>query len=137
MTDRAEMENLLRRLHGARVAGDLAGILATFSDDVSFRIAGASDGKPISITANGVKQVRSWLTVMVKSFRLTDYTRISTIVDGSKAAALWQVTTLSRITGLAVPTELVDLIDVHEGKITSYTEFFTPSSSGSRTTPRA
>ncbi|MGH7668849.1 MAG: nuclear transport factor 2 family protein [Gemmatimonadaceae bacterium] len=137
MTDRAEMENLLRRLHGARVAGDLAGILATFSDNVSFRIAGASDGKPISIAANGVMQVRSWLSVMVKSFWLTDYAQISTIVEGSKAAALWQVTTHSRITGLGVPTELVDLIEVHDGKITSYTEFFTPVSAGVRKAPHA
>jgi ketosteroid isomerase-like protein len=135
MTDRAEMENLLRRLHGARVAGDLAGILATFSDDVRFRIAGASDGKPISITATGVKQVRAWLTVMVKSFLLTDYNLISVIVEGSKAAALWQVTTHSRITGFEVPTELVDLIEVHDAKITSYTEFFTPSNSDPRKAP--
>lgn len=135
MTDRVEMEKLLRRLHGARVAGDLAGILATFSDDVSFRIAGASDGKPISITASGVKQVRSWLSVMVKSFWMTDYALISTIVEGAKTAALWRVTTHSRITGLEVPTELVDLIEVHDGRITSYTEFFTPSGSGPRKAP--
>jgi ketosteroid isomerase-like protein len=137
MTERAEMENLVQRLHGARVAGDLAGILATFSDDVSFRIAGASDGKPISITATGVKQVRPWLAVMVKSFWMTDYALSSLIVEGSKAAALWQVTTHSRITGLEVPTELVDLIEVRDGRITSYTEFFTPSSSGSRKASRA
>lgn len=137
MTDRVEMEKLLRRLHGARVAGDLAGILATFSDDVSFRIAGASDGKPISITASGVKQVRSWLSVMVKSFWMTDYALISTIVEGAKTAALWRVTTHSRITGLEVPTELVDLIEVHDGRITSYTEFFTPSGSGPRKAPHA
>jgi len=135
MTDRAEVEDLLRRLHGARVAGDLAGMLATFSDDVRFRIAGASDGKPISITATGVKQVRAWLTVMVKSFWLTDYDLTSTIVEGSKAAALWRVTTHSRITGLEVSTELVDLIEVRDGKMTSYTEFFTPSSSGPRKAP--
>lgn len=135
MTERAEMDDLLRRLHGARVAGDLAGILATFSDDVRFRIAGASDGKPISITATGVARVQAWLAVMVKSFWLTDYDLISLIVEGSKAAALWQMTTHSRITGLEVPTELVDLIEVHDGKITSYTEFFTPSSSSSRKAP--
>lgn len=128
MTDRAEIEKLLRQLHEARVRGDLPGLLGTFADDVSFRIAGASDGKPIAINARGVSQVRSWMTVMVKSFSLTDYELLSLLVDGPRGAAHWQVTTHSRITGLDVPTELVDLFEVDGGKIVSYTEFFMPRS---------
>jgi ketosteroid isomerase-like protein len=126
MTDRAEVQGLLRRLHEGRVKGDLAGVLSTFSDDVRFRICGASDGKPIAITAEGVAQVRTWMTMLIKSFWLTDYATLAILVDGSRAAAHWRVTTHSRITGLEVPTELVDLVDVHAGKIVTYTEFFTP-----------
>jgi ketosteroid isomerase-like protein len=32
----------------------------------------------------------------------------------------------SKITGALVPTELVDLIEVRDGHIVSYTEFFVP-----------
>jgi ketosteroid isomerase-like protein len=132
MTDRANIESLLRELHEARVRGDLPGLLATFADDVRFRIAGASDGKPIAINAKGLPQVRSWMTVMVKSFSLTDYDLLSLVVEGSKAVAHWQVTTHSRITGLEVPTELVDLIEVRDRKIASYTEFFTPTTGAAK-----
>jgi len=132
MTDRAEIERLLRQLHEARMEGDLPGLLSTFADDVRFRIAGASDGKPIAINVRGVAQVRSWMAVMVKSFSLTDYRLLSLLVDGDQAAAYWQVTTQSRITGLDVPTELVDLLEVKDGKIVSYTEFFTPRSEAPR-----
>jgi hypothetical protein len=36
----------------------------------------------------------------------------------------------SRITGLTVPTELIDLVEVRKGRIISYTEFFVPLSRG-------
>lgn len=128
MIDRAEIEQLLNKLHEARVQGDLPGLLGTFSDDVHFRIAGASDGKPIAINANGIDEVRTWLAVMVKSFTLTDYELLSLLVEGAEAAAHWQVTTQSRITGQDIPTELVDLVEVRDGRIVRYTEFFTPRS---------
>jgi ketosteroid isomerase-like protein len=126
VTDRLEIDRLLRELHGARVRGDLEGMLATFSDDVSFRIAGATDGKPIAIAATGIGKARPWLSMLVKSFRLTDYTLRSLLIDGAGAAAHWQVTIHSRITGTEVPTELIDLVEVRDHKITAFTEFFTP-----------
>ena len=132
MTDRIAIERLLRRLHAARMSGDLTALLATFRDDVSLRIAGASDGKPIAIAAKGIGQVRPWLSMLVRSFRLTDYTLLSLLIDGAAAAAPWQVTIHSRITGTQVATELVDLVEVRGDKIASYTEFFTPRPDTSR-----
>jgi ketosteroid isomerase-like protein len=126
LTDRLEIDRLLRELHGARVRGDLAAILRSFGDDASFRIAGASDGKPIAVTAEGIGAIRPWLAMMVKTFRLSDYVLLSLLIDGTRAAAHWRVTIHSRITGTAVPTELVDLAEVREGRIASYTEFFAP-----------
>jgi len=123
---------VLRQLHTARVGGDLAAVLATFTDDLSLRIAGASDGKPIAISAHGISQARPWLSMLVRSFRLTDYTLLSLLIDGEEAAAHWQVRIHSKITGTVVPTELVDLVQVRDGKIASYTEFFTPRSDTSR-----
>lgn len=132
MTDRLEIDHLLRRLHEARVRGDLEALLATFTDDVSLRITGASDGKPIAITAKGIGQVRPWLSMLVKSFWLTDYALLSLLIDGTQVAAHWQVTIHSRITGTGVPTELVDLVEVRDDKIVSYTEFFAPRPDTSR-----
>jgi len=43
-----------------------------------------------------------------------------------RAAAHWRVDIHSKITGVVVPTELVDLIDVRGGRISSHIEFFVP-----------
>ena len=97
-----------------------------FSDDGTFQIAGASDGKPIAVNANGLAEFRPWLSVMVKAFRLSDYALLSLVVDGNRAAVHWRVRILSKITGVTIPTELVDLVEVRADRIASYTEFFVP-----------
>ena len=51
MTERAAAERMVRDLHAARVAGDLAGMCRLFADDGRFEIAGASADKPIAIRA--------------------------------------------------------------------------------------
>ena len=93
-------------------------------NDAKFRIAGTSHGSPIAITAVGANEIRQWLSLMIKSFQLTDHTIQSIIIDGAKAAVHWQARIHSRITGATVLTELVDLVRVREGRIASYTEFF-------------
>ena len=126
MTDRLQVEQLLRELHAARVDGDLERLCRLFASDAGLRIAGTSDGKPIAIAASGIAQIRPWLSMLVKSFRMRDYQRLSLVVDGSRAAAHWRVNIDSKITGTTASTELVDLIEVRDGQIASYIEFFVP-----------
>jgi ketosteroid isomerase-like protein len=63
---------------------------------------------------------------MLKTFKLTRYQLLSIVIDGGRAAVHWQVDIRSKITGVVVPTELVDLVEVSGGRITSYREFFAP-----------
>jgi ketosteroid isomerase-like protein len=126
MTDRVEVGRVVRDLHAARVRGDLAAMCRAFADDGIFRIAGSSDGKPIAITAAGLREFRPWLAMMVKAFRLSDYALLSMVIDGDRAAAHWRVRIHSKITGVSVPTELVDLVEISAGRISTYTEFFVP-----------
>ena len=126
MTDRPEIEQLVRELHAARLEGNLERLCALYADEARLRISGSTDGKPIAIAAIGIAEIRPWLSILVKTFRLTQYTILSLSVDAPRAAAHWRVDIHSKITGALVPTELVDLIEVHEGKIASYVEFFVP-----------
>jgi len=126
MTDRLQVEQLLRELHAARLDGDLERLCKLFSPDARLRIAGSSDGKPIAIAASGSGQIRSWLSMLIKTFRLSRYRLLSLTVDGSRAAAHWRVDIHSKITGVMSPTELVDLVEVREERIAAYTEFFVP-----------
>lgn len=126
MTDRVQVEQLVRELHAARLEGNLERLCGLYSEEARLRIAGTSDGKPIAVAATGIAEIRPWLSILVKTFRLTQYTLLSLTVDGSRAAAHWRVDIHSKITGVVVPTELVDLIDLRGGRISSHTEFFVP-----------
>ena len=126
MTDRFAIDRLLRELYAARARGDLDAVCRTFAEDATFRIAGASHASPIAITAAGIGEIRSWLALMIKSFQLRDDAIVSLIIDGARAAAYWRATVHSRITGAAVLTDLVDLVEVRGGRIISYLEFFAP-----------
>jgi ketosteroid isomerase-like protein len=97
-----------------------------FSPDARLRIAGSSDGKPIAIDASRIARIRPWLSILVKTFRLRGYELLSLTIEGTSAAAHWRVDIESKITGISIPTELVDLIEVRNGQITSQIEFFVP-----------
>jgi ketosteroid isomerase-like protein len=126
MTERVEVERVVRELHQARLAGDLAGMCRLFAERGHYEIAGASADKPIAIRVEGIEAFRPWLAMMTKVFRLSGYELKSLIVEGSRAAAHWRVDILSKVTGTTVPTELVDLVEIEGGRIASYREFFVP-----------
>lgn len=126
MTVRQETEQLLRDLYAARVSGDIAAVYEKFSPDARFQIAGASHSTPVAVTAVGAGEYRPLLAIMVKTFKLSDEQIMSLLIDGTKAAVHWRAKIFSRLTGTTVATELVDMIEIHEGRIGSYIEFFAP-----------
>jgi ketosteroid isomerase-like protein len=127
MSDRSQVEQLVKELHAARIAGDLERLCRLYAPDARLRIAGSSDGKPIAIDASRIARIRPWLSILVKTFRLSKYQLLSVTIEGRQAAAHWRVDIESKITGIVIPTELVDLLEVREGQIASQIEFFVPS----------
>ena len=126
MAERVVAERIIRQLHAARVGGDLAGLCRLFADQGRFEIVGASADKPIAIRANGLAEFKPWLSMMVKVFRLTEYSLLSLVVEWPRATAHWRADIYSKVTGVTVSTELVDLVESSEDRILSYTEFFAP-----------
>ena len=122
--ERPNLERLLRELYAARAAGDLDRLCSLFTADALFKIAGSSDGKPISIAARGEREIRSWLGVLVKTFRISRHEIRSMVIDSPRAAVQWRANIHSRITGASVVTELVDMIETRDGRISSYVELF-------------
>lgn len=126
MTNRLEVERLLRELYAARVAGDLERICRTFTDDAKLEIAGASYSTPIAVRASGLAEIRTWLALLVKTSQLGNQEILSMIIEDASAAVHWRSRIRSRVTGAAVLTDLVDVFQVREGRIASYIEFFAP-----------
>jgi ketosteroid isomerase-like protein len=121
-------EKIIGDLHSARVAGDLAAMCRLYADRGEFRIAGASADKPIAIAAHDLAGFRPWLSMLVKVFRITNYQRLAFVFEGTRATAHWRADIHSKITGITVPTELVDLVEFDDERIVGYCEFFVPRS---------
>jgi ketosteroid isomerase-like protein len=128
MTDRFEIDRLLRELYAARLRGDLDAVCRSFSDDAVFQIAGAGQVSPVSNRAVGVGEFRPLLGVMIKTFKLRDQVILEVLIDGMKAAVHWRAGVYSRITGTMVLTEFVAIVEVRDARIVSYLEFFAPRS---------
>jgi ketosteroid isomerase-like protein len=128
MTDRLEIDRLLRGLYAARLRGDLDAVCQSFSDDAVFQIAGAGQVSPVSNRAVGVAEFRPLLAVMIKTFKLRDQVILAVLIDGMKAAVHWRAGVYSRITGTMVLTEFVAIVEVRNDRIVSYLEFFAPRS---------
>jgi ketosteroid isomerase-like protein len=126
MMNRVEVEKLLGEFYAARTDGRLEPLCGLFAPNAAFKIAGASDGKPIAIAAEGLQSIRGWLGVMLKTFKLTRYEVLTRVIDGPRAAVYWRADIHSKVTGVVVPTELVDLFEVSDGRVVSYREFFAP-----------
>jgi ketosteroid isomerase-like protein len=126
VSERIVAERLIQQLHAARVAGDLAGMCRAFADDGRYEILGASADKSIAIRAQNLAEFRPWLSMMVKVFKITNYQLLSLVVEWPKAVAHWRADIYSKVTGVTVPTELVDVVKLNDDSIVTYTEFFAP-----------
>jgi ketosteroid isomerase-like protein len=124
--ERIVAERAIQQLHAARLGGDLAGMCRVFADDGRYEILGASADKSIAIRANNLAEFRPWLSMLVKVFRLSNYQLLSLTVEIPRVVAHWRVDIFSKVTGVTVPTELVDVVQIDGERIAAYTEFFAP-----------
>jgi ketosteroid isomerase-like protein len=126
VAERIVAQRIIEKLHAARVAGDLAGMCRLFADTGRFEILGASADKPIAIQAVDLAGFKPWLAMLVKVFKINNYALLSTVTEWPRATAHWRADIYSKVTGITVRTELVDIVEVSEDRILSYTEFFAP-----------
>jgi ketosteroid isomerase-like protein len=120
-----QIDRLLGELYAARLSGDLDGVCRAFADDAKFQIAGTSETSPVGIKAAGIKEFRPLLALMIKTFKLGALTIRTMNVEGDHATVRWQANVRSRITGATVPTEMIDIVEIRDGRIVNFNEVFT------------
>ena len=123
MTDRAQIESLLREAYAARKRGDVDAITRAFVPNPHFELAGARQTSPIAIRCTEGNQFRTLMSGMVQTFEFLDHEILGMIIEGNRAAVHWRSRMRSGVTGEEVVTELVDLVTVENGKIASFVEF--------------
>jgi len=126
VAERIVAQRMVEKLHAARVAGDLAGMCRLFADTGRFEILGASADKPIAIQAVDLAGFKPWLAMMVKVFKINNYATLALVVEWPRVTAHWRADIHSKITGVTVPTEFVDLFEFRDDRIVGYNEFFVP-----------
>lgn len=126
MSTRQLAGQIIEKLHAARVSNDLEGMCRLFAPSGRFEILGASADKPIAIRATDLTAFKPWLAMLVKVYRLNNYVLLSTTVEWPRATAHWRAAIYSKVTGVTVDTELVDILELSGERIVGFTEFFAP-----------
>jgi ketosteroid isomerase-like protein len=123
MSDRSQFERLLKEVYAARKKGDVEGILRLFSVDAHFQMAGSISASPMPLRTAGVTEFRTVLERLIRTFEWVDQDIICMLIDGPRAAVHWRGKIRSSVTGETVDTELVDIVEVKDGRIVSFIEF--------------
>jgi ketosteroid isomerase-like protein len=120
---RAEIEQLVRKLYAARVAGDVEAIMAWAAPDVHFALAGDPAASPVAGQLTGADKLRPQLAQLVKAFTFHSYDITALLVEGSRAAVRAKANITSVASGATVDMELADFIEVKDGRVVSFVQF--------------
>ena len=119
MSDRTEIEGLVRALYAARVGNDIATVDRLFADDAEFEILGRN---PAAVRTTGRRNIVAAAEALMKSFVMDDLAIVALLIDGNRAAVHWRVTVKSAASRNPVPTDMIDIVTIENGKIVSLTE---------------
>jgi ketosteroid isomerase-like protein len=120
---RAEMEQLIRKLYAARVAGDVEAIMAWAAPDVHFALAGDPTASPVAGRLTGADKLRPQLVQLIQAFTFHRYDITTLLVEGSRAAVRAKAKITSVRSGATVDMELTDFIEVEDGRVVSFVQF--------------
>lgn len=123
MTDRSQVEQLLKEAYAARKRGDVDGVCGCFVENPTFVMAGAREASPIAVQCTDGTTFRTLISSLIRTFEWIDQQILSMIIDGPKAAVHWRGRIRSTLSGDEVVTELVDVLTISGGKIQSLVEF--------------
>jgi ketosteroid isomerase-like protein len=117
MDTRASIEALLDKAYDGRRRNDAAAAAAAFCDDGCFRANGMPGG-----TKSRSEQIAA-LTQMFEAFAVLDFHEHSRVIDPPRAVVHWRGRFRLQ-NGREGDTDIVDLIEIRDGKIASLTTFY-------------
>jgi ketosteroid isomerase-like protein len=117
MDTRATIEAILDKAYAARRNQDAAATAACFCDDGCFMANGMPAG-----TRNRTEQV-SALQQMFDAFALVEFREHCRIIDPPRAVVHWRGKFRAK-NGQVGDTDVLDLIEVRDGRIAALTTFF-------------
>jgi ketosteroid isomerase-like protein len=116
MDTRATIETLLDKAYAARRSHDVAAAASCFTEDGCFR---ANGGPPTTCRAEQQNALKS----MFDAFEVLGFEQHCRIIDPPRAVVHWRGTFRAK-NGQVGETDILDLIEVRDGRISALTTFF-------------
>jgi ketosteroid isomerase-like protein len=117
MDTRASIEAILDKAYAARRAEDVAAVIACFCDDGRFLANGAP-----AATRNRQEQ-RAAIEALFDAFALLDFNEHCRLIDPPRAVVHWRGKFRAK-NGQVGETDVIDLMEVRDGRIASLTTFY-------------
>jgi ketosteroid isomerase-like protein len=124
MDSRQDIERILDQAYAARQKQDIDAVIECFHPEGCFKMNG-SDGP----SADRVGQ-RSTMEGLFSTFELLDFHSHCRLIDPPQAVVHWRGKFRSRKTGEVADTDVLDLIEVRDGRIVTLTSFFDTALAG-------
>jgi ketosteroid isomerase-like protein len=128
MSDRQQIMKIIETSYAARVRGDLDGVMQAFCEDANFRLNSTSAEPAFAKCAEDRAALRTAMGELIDNFEFTELTILDCIIEGSKAAVHSKLSVRAKGTNKRMETELFDLVEIRDGKIASFTQFFDTAS---------
>lgn len=116
MDTRASIEAILDKAYAARRDSDAPAAAALFADDGKFGANGAPHAESHSERADALKS-------MFAAFEVVGFEQYCRIIDPPRAAVYWRGKFRAQ-NGKVGETDILDLIEVKDGRISTLTTFF-------------
>ena len=128
METRASIEAILDKAYAARRGNDVEGAAACFCEDGRFMANGAP-----AATTNRAEQ-RVAMQQMFDAFAVVGFRQHCRIIDPPRAVVHWRGTFRAK-NGQVGETDVLDLIEVRNGRIAALTSFFDTAYAGTLSAP--
>jgi ketosteroid isomerase-like protein len=120
---REDTDKFIREAYRRRVAEDVDGVCEMFAADADFRFVAAPKQQAANFVAAGRPALKPLMAQLIKAFHLKDFALKTLVIEGPHVAAHWNARVVSTVNGQEVVTDVLDLMEVRDGKITSFMEF--------------
>jgi ketosteroid isomerase-like protein len=119
----ASIKAIIESVYRHRLANDLEACLSLFSPDAVCRIAGSPEASPIAASCQGTAALRQLLSTLITTWEWKSQKIDSILIQDNRAVVHFQLAAIFKPTETPVNTEIVDILTVRDGKVTSFVEF--------------
>lgn len=120
---RENTQKVVQDFYAARLSNSADATAAYFDHDGIFEMAGGASGAPIVTTRDCPGECHDTVKAVVAQWEWRDQDILSTVIEGDNAAVYYRLRAAYAPTGVAVDTQLCDMLTIKDGKIAELIEF--------------